>query len=505
MLTSIREKAFFGCIQLEVIEFSDDSKLQTIDKYAFSYSKIKSIKIPSSVTSIGKNVLDNCGQLEVIEFSDDSKLQTIDREAFSYSTIKCIKILPELVDLKEGWCSCISNLTKISVSTKNSRYCFFDEKMIIGKTNIEQSNYDCLVFCVRDIQRIKIPSFIEHICSHSFDYCKQLESIEFPDDSRLQTIKKSAFSSSTIKSIRIPSSVTSIGEYAFHYCIQLQVVEIPDNSKLQSIDKNAFDLSQIKCIKIPLELVDLKEGWCSFTYNLTKISVSPDNPRYFCYENKMIIGKSSIEQSNYDCLVFCVRDIQRIKIPSFIEHICSHSFDYCKQLESIEFPDDSKLQTIDKGAFYRSTIKRIRIQSSVTSIGENAFYYCEQLEVVEIPDDSKLQTIDRDAFSYSIIKRIRIQSSVTSIGENAFDCCEQLEVIEIPDDSKLQTIDRDAFSYSKIKSIQIPSSVTSISEKAFCFCKNLHIIEIISSEMISMCYTVFKDCKNVIVMIPVHS
>ena len=131
-------------------------------------------------------------------------------------------------------------------------------------------------------------------------------------------------------------------------------------------------------------MIDLKEGWCHYTQNLTKISVSPKNPRYCCIDDEMIVGKTNIEQSNYDCLVFCVRNIKHIKLPNFIEHICPSSFCHCNQIKYIEISNESKLQTIGKGAFFYSTIKSISIPSSVTFIGENAFDYCIQIQIIEI-------------------------------------------------------------------------------------------------------------------------
>ena len=45
-----------------------------------------------------------CDQLKIVEIPDDSKLQMIDKYAFSWSAIESIKIPSKLVELKEGWC-----------------------------------------------------------------------------------------------------------------------------------------------------------------------------------------------------------------------------------------------------------------------------------------------------------------------------------------------------------------------------------------------------------------
>ena len=244
---------------------------------------------------------------------------------------------------------------------------------------------------------------------------------------------------------------------AFFLCGNLESIEIPNDSKLQTIHEKAFHSSTIKSIRIPSELIELKDGWCNYTRNLTQIEVSPKNPRYCCFNEKMIIGKKNIDSNNYDCLVFCVRDIERITIPNFIKHICSSSFDTCLHLELIEFANDSKLQTIDKNAFCFTAIKRIQIPSSVTFIGEYAFNECENFESIEFANDSKLQTIGKWAFNNTAIHSIIIPSSVTFIDENVFHTFE-----------------------------------------------NPIIIEIKNTEKISLYQTAFKNCKNSILMIPFH-
>ena len=67
----IEESAFYFCYQLQRIDIPKDSKLQTIGDYAFSYSKINSMIIPSSVTLIGENVFSSCNQLYIIEINNN--------------------------------------------------------------------------------------------------------------------------------------------------------------------------------------------------------------------------------------------------------------------------------------------------------------------------------------------------------------------------------------------------------------------------------------------------
>ena len=197
----------FDSVKIEFVQFASDSNLQVIGKHAFDYSSIKYIRIPSSVIMLDEGAFCNCELLKTIEIPEDSKLQKICKNAFSESNIESITIPSELINLEEGWCSITPHLTKITMSPKNPRYCFFDNKMIIGKTNIEQNNYDCLVFCVRDVQRIKIPNFIKRICSYSFENCEKLDVIEISEDSKLQSFSHLIFTDCPKVIIMIPPSL----------------------------------------------------------------------------------------------------------------------------------------------------------------------------------------------------------------------------------------------------------------------------------------------------------
>ncbi|KAK8896615.1 hypothetical protein M9Y10_014526 [Tritrichomonas musculus] len=142
-----------------------------------------------------------------------------------------------------------------------------------------------------------------------------------------------------------------IGDLAFQDSEMLRNIEISMDSNLRTIGRLAFSNTSIESILIPPKLAELKEDWCQNTSNLNNVLVSDSNPYFRANDNKYIIGKSSNEQSNFDCLIFCVRNIEKIT------NICSHAFEKCVNLTEVEFPDDSKLQTIGKSAFLNHQLK----------------------------------------------------------------------------------------------------------------------------------------------------
>lgn len=129
-----------------------------------------------------------------------------------------------------------------------------------------------LAFCARDVKVVKIPNSIKYICSYSFSISK-------------------------IEDITIPSQVIIISKYAFYLCNYLKRFEIPNDSKLQAIGKEAFDGTKIDVINFPSSLIELKRNWCEET-SFTHINIMPNNPRYCKFDEKLVIGKSNLQQKN---------------------------------------------------------------------------------------------------------------------------------------------------------------------------------------------------------------
>lgn len=254
-------------------------------------------------------------------------------------------------------------------------------------------------------------------------------------------------------------TITCICERAF-YDSEVKSIQFADNSKLQIIEKEAFLNSSIESITIPSHVVELKDGWCRYTSKLKEINVSPDNKKYKTYENKIIIGKSNINQNNYDELLFCNRDTKNITIPNFIKHIKSYSFEDCNQLQTLEIPEDSQLQTIEDNSFAISSIKNIKIPSQVIRIGKCAFFKCDQLQRIEFSPDSKLQIIDDYSLDGLLIKSITIPSEVIQIGNCAFS--DGIQIIEIHSNSKLKSINMKSIINSKNAILMIPGHLNII-------------------------------------------
>ncbi|KAK8857664.1 hypothetical protein M9Y10_016071 [Tritrichomonas musculus] len=272
--------AFEGCSKLMNVEISSYSQLKEIRAGAFSASAIESIKIPPNLIRIYEDAFYSCTKLHTVDIPKDSKLMFIGARAFYKASIKSIYIPDNLTEINEYTFLNCKNLQTVEFGI-NSKLTF-----------IKKYAFTCAC-----IENIKIPPSVIRICDASFYYCKKLTHVEIPKESNLQIIDNLAFSQTRIKTI-IPTHVKKIGCGAFSECESPQIDFSPD-SELQTICIDAFYGLQIESLTIPSSFTDFQEGWCSILPKLTKINMQ-NNKNYTLYQDKFILGKSSLEKEDFD-------------------------------------------------------------------------------------------------------------------------------------------------------------------------------------------------------------
>jgi len=194
------------------------------------------------------------------------------------------------------------------------------------------------------------------------------------------------------------SSCTTIGKKAFRECWELRHLQFPSTtSVLTTIDDYAFD-------------------------SCRKLQTSNNNKNK---NNIMFVLPSSVCRIG-SCAFFDARSIVSIEIPPLITNVGTHTFQYCRGLQTVKFHNDSQLQQIDKEAFYACPSLREILNfpySSNTSIDENAFFSCDKLSFKhqlneDNHDNADMQqdTIDRDLVEKSV------QNMETERGNEESEC-----------------------------------------------------------------------------------
>lgn len=290
-----------------------------------------------------------------------------------------------------------------------------------------------------------------------------------------------------------------------------------------------------------------------------------DGIEYFI--NKLEKTASIINSGRYKINLTIPRSIEIDSIEYVITSISENAFNHC-DIRSVQFSSDSKLQIIEKKAFFGSFIEKIFLPSSLTKICKNAFGQCRRLQIVEIPENSELQTIESDVFSSTLIERFTIPSKlefkdgwpfqashlvkidvnpknplykvyedkfiigktskeeanydilifcvkdvkkvtipnfIRIIGPFSFYECRCLQEVEFESNSKLEIIEKFSFCFSEIKTFSVPSSVTQICEGAFGSCFQLQSIEFPKdSQLKEIGYKAFSLLKIEKITIPIH-
>ncbi|MDO4306690.1 MAG: leucine-rich repeat protein, partial [Eubacteriales bacterium] len=195
------------------------SSVTSIGESAFEYcSSLRSVTIPSSVTSIESRVFENCSSLSSVTIP--SSVTSIGANAFSNcSSLNSVTIPSSVTSIRDGAFSGCSSLSSVTIPSSVTW---------IGAAVFANCS---------SLSSVTIPSSVTSIEFYAFVNCSSLSSVTIP--SSVTSIVWSAFEGcSSLSSITIPSSVTSIGYEAFEGCSSLSSITIL--SSVTSIEDDVF-------------------------------------------------------------------------------------------------------------------------------------------------------------------------------------------------------------------------------------------------------------------------
>ncbi|MBQ9742634.1 MAG: leucine-rich repeat protein [Ruminococcus sp.] len=449
----IGESAFYSCSSLKSITIP--SSVTSIGEYAFrECSSLKNIYIPEGVTYIGYRAFGDCESLESVTIPNS--IEKVEYIAFENTAI---------YNNESNWENGVLYIGPVLI---DSIYGDYDVKNIYGNYVIKAGTKVIADYAMAgcSIESVTIPSSVTHIGDYAFRNCSSLESVT------------------------IPSRVTSIGDSVFDGCSSLASINVEkDNSICTSVDGVLFSRDMTTLIKYPAnktaakysipegvtEIVDGAFGDCR---NLQNLTVSGSVETLYgisgCDSLLSVTILEGVKSIGSYCFYDC-SSLESVTIPSSVASICGDAFDYCGSFESfIVDKDNSNYTSVDGVLFSKDMTTLIKypvnkagetytIPEGVTSIESGAISDCQNLQNIIIPGSVESLT-GFDGIQNLV--SVTIGEGVKSIGENCFYNCSSLESVIIP--SSVTSIGDSAFySCESLTSITIPDSIEKVGQSAF--------------------------------------
>lgn len=476
-MTVIGKRSFEYCTSLAEIDIPEG--VLTVDQEAFQYSsKVKVVKISTTVTSLGTMAFYNLPLLEKIYFNA-TECRNLDAYSYTFSyggesgdgiTLFVganVKAIPQSLIYAS------SNTPKL--------VCVEFAQGSVCKSIGDRAFREC-----DRLQAITLPLGLETIGERAFQDCVSLKDVTLPDS--VTTISKEAFlGCDAILQLTLPASVTQIGKNAFANCSML--IEIYNKSGL-SIAVGSSDNGQIayyaKNVYTPsygasklltedgyVFYVDSSKGEF-YLVNYVGNSTALTLPASVSGQSYRIHPKAFLGQ----------RGIVSIIISEGVLEIGDKAFYTCTGLESVSI--GNSVSVIGENAFYGCTsLKELTVGTGVVTIRNRAFFRCVDLETIRFnaaacgnlaQDNEVFYEAGASADGISVI----FGNGVTAIPSYLFKPANysgheaHVASVTFEQGSICKTIGQSAFGgCSALKTVEIPDSIESIETGAFTGCEAL--------------------------------
>jgi hypothetical protein len=248
--------------------------LRTIGDYAFDHcTGIRSIIIPSSVTSIGSRAFNSCNNLALVECQWTENPSALAADAFPTTVFEnAVLLVPEgtrqLYNTTDGW----KNFRRV-VEERNANITFADATVKAICVDHWDTNQDgelsfkeaAVVLslddaftgntAIKSFRELQFFTALAKIDDNAFNGCKLLTSVIVPDNVR-EIGKKAFYGCYKLTDITLPEGLEVINDYGISACINLTEINLP--STLTTLKLRAFYYDKkLTSISLPASITSI--------------------------------------------------------------------------------------------------------------------------------------------------------------------------------------------------------------------------------------------------------
>ncbi|WP_418409117.1 leucine-rich repeat protein [Alistipes ihumii] len=448
---TIGASAFANCEALFSVVFEPNCTLTAIGNSAFKNTSIQAIAIPAQVAQIGASAFADCEALSSVVFEPNCALTAIASNTFANTPIQTITIPAQVAEIDEAAFSKCNALHTVRFESNN--------KLTTINTAFKG---------LPSLTTITIPANVRSIEPNAFADCTQLSNVFFEENAQLTRIGGGFSGSSAygafqncknLKEIQIPASVEIIEAAAFKNCTSLSRITFERGSHLKTIGGGGFYTSgtllsisyhgafsqctALTTIEIPASVEVIEPAVFNECTSLVSV-VFEKGSRLSKIGGGFITDSYGIQCNAASGAFRNCTALTGIEIPAEVRTIEAGAFKGCVALKSVTFKSDSRLETIEGGAYYEQdyygafsdciSLEIITISASVKSIGHSAFRGCISLSNISFAENSVLTTIGDYAFYQCPILHTMDAANcrlIASIGEEAFSSSNEMRLFKI--------------------------------------------------------------------------
>lgn len=433
--------AFYGCSALKSVTF---------ETYAETNQEAGTVQGKSSLRSIATQAFENTG---LTSFKFPETIEVLNTGALGVELfkgckqLKTIELSSTVADISKVFDLC-GSITEVKLPTDESGnqlgYFKADGSVIYSKDGTE------ITYILGDVP----------------------ETFEIKEG--VTTLKSGVFAGkATLKKVIIPVSVTVVEEKAFYDCLGLETVQFAENSALDTIGASAFrNCISLKSISIPSKVTTLNPYTFYNCKSLVK-AVLPENLTRIGYY--VSSGTEKLSSSGGYVFAHC-ENLAEINIPESVKWIQNYSFLNCKSLRTIDL-NVANGQLGEAAFAHCESLETVTLCADLKTLPSKAFIYCYSLsdihtagatgETANVADLSQITSFGSNAFQHCTgLKKVTLStdSSFTALSNYLFDGCSALEEVTLP--NQLTYLGTYTFRNSGLKKVRIPDGVSVLGSSA---------------------------------------